>query len=597
MGTDAVRCAAMLLGRDTSRVMARWIGASMVASAVVVDPAGAAPFGPAKWWAISTLGFAAAGYALWQGTAPFHRRAAIAWAVMLGAVVLGAAVNHDVPTALLGHPTRHLGVITWVLFALLFAAGQQLTTVDARIAIARAGTVGLVAIGLWALWELAVGPPVELTTTTDRLTGPYGSAAYLGAAVCLFGPLTIDRAADATAHRLERLAAAVVTVLGTVALIGSGARAAWLAATVTAALVLVRRRPTRRVWSAAGGVLVVAIAVVAPRLADVTERTVGASSRVDEWRVAVRVLGHHPLTGVGPEGYRIAVAEGVDRDYERSYGRSRVLPDRAHSGPLDVALAGGVPAAAAQAALLAFLARRAWRALVAAPAVAALAASVLAYGLQQLLLFPLAELDPVWWALAGALVAVPVTTATAAPRRARTMVAAASVAVAAVAGVAGVLDVAADRLAGLALRSDDPATAIDEAERGVRLRPDDVNRRMLAAVVHRRRGTLDDLDAAATHADAALRWSPDDPVAGDQRASIALERAVATGRVDDVAAAVDAWARLVARDPVRARWQLQYGRAAALAGDSETARRAWATAADLDPRDTTAATLLDGLED
>lgn len=570
----------------------------MVASVVAVDPAGAAPFGPAKWWVISTLGFAAAGLALWRGTAPFHRRAAVAWAVLLGALLVGAAVNHDAPTAMLGHPTRHLGMVTWVLVALLFAAGQQLTTADARLTLARAGTVALAVIGLWCTWELAFGTPVELASTTERLTGPYGSAAYLGAAVCLFGPLAIDRAADVTAHRVERVATATVVVLGAVALIGSGARAAWLAATVTAAIVLLRRRPCRRAWFASAGALVVAIAVVAPRLADVTERTVGAASRLEEWQVALRVLADHPLTGVGPEGYRIAVAEGIDRDYERTYGRTRVLPDRAHSGPLDVALTGGAPAAIAHVALLAFLARRAWRALLAAPAVAALAASVMAYGLQQLLLFPLAELDPTWWALAGALVAVPVATTSAVSRHvARTAVAATALAVSTIAGVAGVLDVAADRLAGLALRSDDPATAIDEAERAVRLRPDDVNRRMLAAVIHRQRGTLDDLDAAATHADAALRWSADDPVAGDQRASIALERAVATGRADDVAAAVALWAGLVARDPLRARWQLQYGRAAALAGDADTARRVWAIAADLDPRGTTAPTLLDELED
>lgn len=60
----------------------------------------------------------------------------------------------------------------------------------------------------------------------------------------------------------------------------------------------------------------------------------GGATRVDEWRVAGRVLVAHPVTGVGPEGYRIAFAEGVDEAYERRHGRDP-LPDRAHAGPLD----------------------------------------------------------------------------------------------------------------------------------------------------------------------------------------------------------------------------------------------------------------------
>ena len=53
---------------------------------------------------------------------------------------------------------------------------------------------------------------------------------------------------------------------------------------------------------------------------------------------------------------------------------------------------------------------------------------------------------------------------------------------------------------------------------------------------------------------------------------------------------------LVDRDPVRARWQLQLGRAAALAGDVDLATIAWTAAADLSPDDPHAADLLHALE-
>jgi O-antigen ligase/Flp pilus assembly protein TadD len=586
----------MEVGIVTTRAPARWVGALVVGSAVAVDPGGLAPFGPARWWVVSTLGFGAAGVALWRGHRPLHRGSTVAWAVLLTFLLVGALVNGDVPTALLGHPERHLGLITWVLFALTFAAGQQLDSDLARTTLARAATAALAVIGVWGLWELLVGPPIELSATTDRLTGPYGSAAFLGAAVCLFAPMAIGRAATSTASTVERIASAITATLGAVALVGSGARAAWVAAAVTGVVMTVRRRPSRRTAVAVGAGLAVALSVVAPRLTDVIDRSAGAASRLDEWTVATRVIADHPLVGVGPDGYRIAVADGIDRHYERTYGRGRVLPDRAHSGPLDVALAGGVPAALAYVALLAFLARRAWRSLAGDTTTAALAAAVTAYGVQQLLLFPLAELDPLWWAFAGALVAVPPTVVAPQHPTARSMGAIAALAMSVIALVAGVLDVAADRLARSALGADDPAIALDDAKRALALRPDDLRYRMVLAVLHRERGTLADVDAAIDAADAALRWSPHDPVALDQWASALTDRAVITGDAADVDDALDAWRELVERDPHRARWQLELGRAAALAGDTDLARASWTTAADLDPSDPTAAGQLANLD-
>ena len=75
-----------------------------------------------------------------------------------------------------------------------------------------------------------------------------------------------------------------------------------------------------------------------------------------------------------------------------------------------------------------------------------------------------------------------------------------------------------------------------------------------------------------------------------------LQRATITGDPADTAAALDAWRRLTAFDPYRAAWQVQLGRAAALAGEVDLARTAWTTAVDLDPADTTAATLLAALD-
>src|SRR5690606_23113469 len=116
-----------------------------------------------------------------------------------------------------------------------------------------------------------------------------------------------------------------------IALVATGTRAAWIALGLVGLVVAVVRRPSKSTLIAGVFVLVIAVAAVGPRLAGVVERDgAGGASRLAEWEVAARVVAQRPLLGVGPEGYRIAFADGVDPEYERSYGRD-VLPDRAHS--------------------------------------------------------------------------------------------------------------------------------------------------------------------------------------------------------------------------------------------------------------------------
>lgn len=573
-------------------------GALAVGAVVAIDPVGWAPFGPAKWLVVSVFGFGAAAVLLWTGRVSLQRRSLIAWLVILVLLGLGALTGGDVATALLGQPDRHLGWITWLLCLLVFAGGQQLDCVDAQRVAVRGATLGSLWLGVWAVWEMLAGPPIALVAETSRLTGPFGSAAFLGAAACLFVPLAAGGAFDRAETRVWRVLAAVGVVTGVLALIGSGSRAAWFGALVGAVVVVLRVRPSRRTMLLGAAGAAVVLLVLSPWLRAVTERSAGATSRLDEWAVAGRVIADHPVVGVGPEGYRIAVPDGIDRHYERTYGRDVVLPDRAHSGPLDVALAGGVPAAIVYLGLVGFVC---WRALGlirrASPLLAGAAVGLVAYSVQQLLLFPLAEIDPVWWLFAG----VVVTASTKRPPahygepRWHRVPAAFALVLAVVALIAGTLDVAADRLAKQALDASAAGgvdLAVERAERAVALRPDNARYRMVVAEVLARRGTLADIDAALAQTRRALDWSAHDPLAVDREASLLLDRAAITGADSDVEAALAAWGRLVGRDPMRARWQLQYGRAAALAGDLDLARRAWATAADLSPRDDTASSLL-----
>ncbi len=631
MGTALARAApapASTTARDHLGLASATAVALSVTTFVAVTPGGWSPFVSARWWCVSTLTsllaaqvFRSVRHERVTLLPPVARRA---WYVVLAALTIAAAVNDDVPTAVLGEPSRHLGLVTWVLCALAFACGAVLGGGSdghrRRRTLAWGLLVAVALAGAWCIVELLTGPPIDVAGTTDRLLGPFGSAAYLGAACCLGLPATVGVAADRSSGRVARFGALLVTVAGVVAVVGSGSRAAWFALAAAAGVAAAAshgRAPvgadhhTAAVGATVGAAAAIGIGVfvaAGPGFGAIVARDHGASSRIDEWRVAIEVLSEHPA-GVGPEGYRIAIADGVDGAYERQYDRDDALPDRAHSGPLDVALAGGVAAGLAWLVLQVHLARRCWRALRrGAPILGGLAAGVLAYGIAQLLLFPIGELDPLWWLVAGCVIGAtagdgdsgPVGVRAPPVRRiewVRTATAGLAAIVAVGACIAGVAAVAADRLAGDAIRhaTSDPARALRDAERAVRLRPDDTHLRLLAASTRAATVTLADIDRAIGAARAAQAYTPHDPEVREVLGMLLIERAVATGALDDVAASVGHWRGAVAVDPHRADWQIALGQALALADDAAGARAAWERAAALDPDDPRAPALLEAL--
>nr|MBA3655286.1 O-antigen ligase family protein [Actinomycetota bacterium] len=378
------------------------LGRALVAlvplSLAVVDPGGLAPFGPVKWALLTGATLALAAVVL-RRRITVARRPAQMWMAFLAIVVVAALFGADPLYAWTGTPERHFGALTWLLCALLFVVGQNLddrTAVDRRspaptllTATAVAGAV----IGVWSVAELLGWKPVALAGTAGRVVGPLGSSAYLGAAVVLVGPIAVVR--------WRWLAPVLVVVLA-----ATGARAAWVGALVAFAVVAATRRRLIRLAAAfaLGLVALIFVTGTADRVAKVfTDEDGGGRGRLDEWRVAARVVAAHPLLGVGPEGYRIVFHERVDAAYDKAHGRDP-LPDRAHNAILDVATTTGVLGALAYVALLFAAGAIVVAALRRGDATdAAIAVGLLAYGAQLLFLFPLAELDPLAWLLLGVL--------------------------------------------------------------------------------------------------------------------------------------------------------------------------------------------------
>jgi hypothetical protein len=159
--------------------------------------------------------------ALAQRQVALTRWALVAWIVFLVWVGISAVAGLDPRLAWLGTPQRHFGALTWLLCGGMWAAGHTLDDDgDGRLVAGIATAVGGLA-GVWSVAELAGWQPVRLAAS-DRLVGPLGSAAYLGAAEALLVPIAVGVAADRGWRPAWRGSAAVCAGFGTVALIGSG---------------------------------------------------------------------------------------------------------------------------------------------------------------------------------------------------------------------------------------------------------------------------------------------------------------------------------------------------------------------------------------
>jgi predicted Zn-dependent protease len=206
--------------------------------------------------------------------------------------------------------------------------------------------------------------------------------------------------------------------------------------------------------------------------------------------------------------------------------------------------------------------------------VVGLAAGLVAHLAGQLLLFPVVELEPVAWLLAGMVVAG---TDAGRPRRrvAPRVVTAALGVVVLAALVAGLTEVRADRRAGdasEALARGDRDAAASAALEAVDQRPDIVRLHVLAAaaLVADERGAL----AGIRELDRALDVSPGDPIVLLARARLLVDRAAATQVPAHLDAASAELHRLLENDPNNGALWRESERLAGSRGDAAGARAA-----------------------
>ncbi len=171
----------------TSHRPTAWFLSALIIGTVAVDPFGFAPFGPIKWVIVTTAGFGA----LWMAVAAklqVHRPSLWGWLAFLTWGVLVSVLALDPVHTWIGTPDRRLGLVTVAGFMAAYLAAQSLrsrgiTTLGRSLVIGiwiMVATAGLEVAGVFS------GP---FDFPGSRLGGPFGTPAYLGAALVLFVPI------------------------------------------------------------------------------------------------------------------------------------------------------------------------------------------------------------------------------------------------------------------------------------------------------------------------------------------------------------------------------------------------------------------------
>jgi len=577
----------------------------ILAAFLAVDPWGFDRFGPLRFALVSALGFAAIWFGLVRSPAvPLPRMIRVGAALLSLGLVVSTLAAEDRWHALVGTPDRHLGLLTWALFAGLFVAALRHAhhSPAASTALLRTITVATLGVGLYSIAEILEVGTLDQDFANDRIGGPWGQPAFLGTAMTLGIPLSIAHAREEVG--VARVLSTVAAGVGVIALLSSQSRAAWVGLGLVAiALLVLRWRELRaalgpqRAGTAAGVGVGVAlmVAIFTPAgarlwsLSDVTDGVV--AGRIDEWQVGARALadsGTFGVLGHGPENYRVVFGEHVDQAYVMDHGRD-TFTDRAHNTVLDVALAGGLVAATGWLLVVGTVAVRAAERLRRGSWTdAAFGAALLAYLLNGLFLFPLAEADPAFWIVAGTFLARtmprPPTAADASSTRLVGAVAGGlALATAILVAAAGVLDVAADHRIRSAASTESAVSALEHADAARRLRPDSIRYHFAAARIAASQPNGAGVDGALERLADGLRWSTADPALRHEETLVLINEARRTVDPNDVTAALLPLAELDRQDPNHPEGQQRYGIALALDGQTALAIEQFEHAAYMTP--------------
>ncbi|MGH2951090.1 MAG: O-antigen ligase family protein, partial [Solirubrobacterales bacterium] len=578
-----------------------WIAVAIVAGVpLAFEPGGFFIFLPVKWALATVLVAAGLAALIFErrslGRPPFLLPA---WAALLAILVASSAFGIGGLTSWIGYPGRYLGVLAWVAFGGAFMLGASLREHADRALVVRAFSAASIVVSAYALFQEVEIDFVDWSEgiDTSRTRSTLGNAAFLGAYLAVVVPLAGRLASSRSEPTMWRCVHAAAAILGSVALLTTETRGAWVGAVVGIVVVAVleRRRlrelPTRTTALAGGAALLVVIllATVSPaaeRIRSIPDPDAGtAEGRLLQWERTLDLIGDRPALGWGPDTYAFAFPPYIDAEFERDAGRE-VIPDRAHNLVLDLGATTGVLGLLAFLGVIGLIARFVARTPERDPLTVAVAGGCAAYLAQLQFGFSLADLDVVIWLLAGMLVA------TGAARSIPISRAWAAVPLVLALGLAvwGARELAADRSLRQALDAEANAR-FTEAQRLVDhaadLVPVRARYRQAAARLHRRVGEVSGEAAAFTLGlaaiDEARELLPRDLELAMDEADLHLSWGEAARDPGLIGRAAGGYEAILESDPASSRAHLKLGVAYVQLGRGDEAEREWLTAASLSP--------------
>ncbi len=350
------------------------------------------------------------------------------WALVAALAVAAAAVPTGVSAghSLFGNLERGGGLVAGIHLVLWYLLARS--TLDGagwrralRVVAGVAAAAALVAVGHGL--QLAAAGADEL-----RAAAPLDNPGQLGVFMVLGATASAASAFDSEVGDRGRRLALAGAGLCLAGLLASGTRAALLGLAVGAAAGAAtwavrssERGSLRKVGAAVVGLALLGAAMLGLRAADDAgglpgpEQVVREISELDEdstlqrrlvaWGAARKAVSERPLTGWGPENFRIAFDRHADPGRPYTLDRS-ISYDRAHNAFAEAAVAAGLPGLLAAlglaAALLWMVVRLARGAGAGTPAEAgALTAGIVAYGTFLMFWYQLPVVTLAFLALVG----------------------------------------------------------------------------------------------------------------------------------------------------------------------------------------------------
>ena len=506
-----------------------------------------------------------------------------AWSASAGVLgvlmVLATVLSGTVWRSVLGAPLRLEGMLAWFGFATAFAVGLSLRRQHGDVAtdaLVRVVVIAVIVVGAVGIGELAgVEVDSDLIEFRGRVRSTLGNPAAFAGFMLLVAPLAATAWLRQDWWRWAGVGAACLSLVGIAA---AQSRGAWLAAGVVVVAVAAMRLRGQFRWVAAAALL--AAAAGSAFTGRWHQAVADFGERVAIWRVAVSAIGDNPVLGVGPEGFIVAFGERVSDETIREIGRTAVV-DRAHNGVLDFAVSFGGIAGLLFTVLLGAVGVAALKAVRGGDwRLVALAAGVMAYGLQQLVLFAHPAVDTVWWLMIGFLVADTALPVRSMPRTA----AVAAVAVAAALVVNSVSVLRNDRLYKQALDASSIPGAYEPLDRAASHRPfDDASYALMGELVGAAPDVSIVLRGVERLSDGAERNRGNELVVL-ALADAQLQAFRLAGQPSFAADANRTLSSLIATQPANGDAYLRRGIARYYLGDNDAARIDWQRAAHLMPQ-------------